>query len=244
MKIKIVEHDREKEIDIYSKEGLLLISELWTKVSCHNRLMYEPSWLGIPIIQFPEDIVIMQELIWKIRPDVIVETGVAHGGSAILYSSILEIIGKGKVIAVDIEIRQYNKIAIKSHPLSKRINLIEGSSTDEKIFEDVKRLINKGDKVLVALDSSHSYNHVLKELDMYSKIVPEDSYLVAMDGAQAQAWDLPSGKKEWKDDNPLKAIEDFLSTHPGWESDPYYNRLVVTSNPRGFLRRKQDNKNY
>jgi cephalosporin hydroxylase len=242
VKIKIVEHGREREVDIYSKEGLLLISELWTKVSCHNRLMYEPAWLGIPIIQFPEDIVIMQELIWKIRPDVIVETGVAHGGSAILYSSILEIIGKGKVIAVDIEIRQYNKVAIKSHPLSKRINLIEGSSTDANIFKEIKSLINKGDKVLVTLDSNHSYEHVLKELEMYSRIVPEDSYLVAMDGAQAFAWDIPAGKMEWKEDNPLKAIEDFLSNNPDWESDSYYNRLVVTSNPMGFLRRKQENK--
>jgi len=117
MEIKIMAKEGSKEVDIYSEEGYKLMAELWLKTACQHRLMYEPTWLGIPIIQFPNDIVAMQELIWKVRPDVIVETGVAHGGSAILYASILELIGKGKVIGIDIEIRKYNRVAINSHPL-------------------------------------------------------------------------------------------------------------------------------
>ncbi len=244
MKIKLITDDgNTKEVDVYSNEGLSLIAELWTKVACHNRLMYEPTWLGIPIIQFPDDILMMQELIWKIRPDVIVETGVAHGGSAIFHASLLELLGKGKVIAVDIEIRKYNRLAINSHPMSKRITLIEGSSIDEGIVAEVKEKIRKDDRVLVVLDSNHSYAHVLKEMEIYSGIVSSGSYLVAMDGAQGLVWDIPNGKPEWKDDNPLRAINDFIERHKEFEVDDYYSRMKVTSNPKGFLRRVATDKN-
>jgi len=237
MMVKITTDDMGKDIDIYSEEGFELLTELWIKSSCEHKIMYEPTWLGIPIIQYAEDIVMMQELIWKIRPDMIVETGVAHGGSAILYSSILELIGKGKVIGVDIEIRKYNRVAINSHPMSKRITLIEGSSVDEDIVKEVNRMIKRSDKVLVVLDSNHSYEHVLREMDLYSPFVTPDSYLVAMDGAQGMVWDIPRGKPEWKSDNPLRAIEDFVEKHNDFVVDDYYTRLRITSNPRAFLRR-------
>ncbi len=237
MKIKIDRDNYSKEVDIYSEEGLKLIAELWTKVSVEHKVMYEPTWLGIPIIQYPNDIVMMQELIWKVRPDVIVETGVAHGGSAILYASILELLGKGTVIGIDVEIRQYNKVAINSHPLSKMIQLIEGSSVDVDVVNDVRTRINKDDRVLVVLDSNHSFKHVQQEIELYSPMVATDSYLVVMDGAQELVWNIPSGKKEWQHDNPYRAIREFLQNHPEWEVDPYYNRLHVTSNPDGFLRR-------
>lgn len=238
MKIQISDQGVAKEIDIYSKEGLETMSRLWVKSAAHHRLMYEPSWLGIPIIQFSEDIVLMQELIWKIKPDVIVETGVAHGGTAVFYASMLELMGKGKVIGIDIDIRKHNEIAIKSHFLSKRIQLIQGSSVDPVVLQQVRNLIKPPDRVLVTLDSNHSYEHVLKELELYAPFVSSDSYLVAMDGAQEWVWDIPAGKKEWKQDNPLSAINQFLKTNPEWESDPYYTRLMVTSNPSGFLHRK------
>ena len=237
MKIKVIGQEGSKEVDIYSEEGYKLMAELWLKTACQHRLMYEPTWLGIPIIQLPNDIVMMQELIWKVRPDVVVETGIAHGGSAILYASILDLIGKGKVIGIDIEIRKYNRVAINSHPLSKRIHLIEGSSIDTNIVKQVKSMIKKNDKVLVTFDSNHSYQHVLSEMELYSELVSEDSYMVVMDGAQGLVWDIPDGKKEWKEDNPLLAIEDFLKCHPEWEEDPYYTRLGVTSVPKGFLKR-------
>ena len=237
MKVKTEIDNYSNEVDIYSEEGLRLIAELWMRVSCQYKLMYEPTWLGIPIIQYPNDIVMMQELIWKIRPDVIIETGIAHGGSAILYASILELLGKGEIIAIDVEIRKQNRLAINSHPLSKRISLIEGSSLDKGVINEVKSKIKGDDEVLVVLDSNHSYKHVLSEMKLYARLVTSDSYLVVMDGLQADVWDIPSGKKEWKDDNPLRAIKDFLKENSDWVEDKYYNRLLVTSNPSGFLRR-------
>jgi cephalosporin hydroxylase len=226
-------------VDIYSKEGMRALADLWVKTSAQNKGMYEPTWLGIPIIQFPDDIVMFQELLWKVRPDVVVETGFAHGGSAILSSSILELIGRGRVISVEVEIRQYNRVAILSHPLSHRIEMIEGSSVDPKIIEMVKSRIGSAPKVLVTLDSNHSYDHVREELELYAPLVGEGSYLVAMDGAQALVADMPRGRVEWREDNPLRAIHDFLREHPEWEIDPYYNRMLITSNPDGFLRRRR-----
>ncbi len=237
MKIKVENGDLSTEVDLYSEEGLKLVAELWTKTSCQHRLMYEPTWLGIPIIQYPNDMVMMQELIWKVRPDVIVETGVAHGGSAILHASILELLGKGKVIGIDIQIRKYNEVAIKSHPLSKRIQLIEGSSIDESIVQEVKGIIANQDKVLVVLDSNHSYEHVLREMELYSGMVSVDSYMVVMDGIQEKLWDAPCGKEEWQHDNPLRAIREFQEKHAEWVSDEQYNRLLITCCPGGFLRR-------
>ncbi|MHA2282083.1 MAG: cephalosporin hydroxylase family protein [Promethearchaeota archaeon] len=237
MKVKITYEGHDKEADIYTDEGLKLIADLWLKVSCHNKIMYEPTWLGIPIIQYPNDIVMMQELIWKVRPDVIVETGVAHGGSAILYASILELIGKGCVIGVDVEIRQYNRVAILSHPLSKRITLIEGNSVDLNIVKSIHKMIKGNSTILVVLDSDHSRGHVLKEMELYSQMVTPDSYMVVMDGAQGLVWDIPRGKDEWREDNPLQAIHDFLKVNHGWKIDEHYNRLYVSSNPSGFLRR-------
>lgn len=236
-KITLTQGKKTKTVDLYSNEGFELMAELWNKVAFHHRLMYQPTWLGIPIIQYPDDIVMMQELIWKVRPDVIIETGVAHGGTAVLYASILELLTKGKVIGVDIEIRQYNKSAIKSHPLSKRIHLIEGDSVDEGIIRKIKEMISDKDRVLVALDSKHTYEHVSREMELYSQLVSPDSYLVVMDGVQGMLWDVPSGKEEWLNDNPLNAIKEFLEQHPEWQADEHYTRLKITTNPSGFLRR-------
>jgi len=237
MKITIEENGNKRSVDIYSDEGYDLLAKLWTKSSCHHRIMYEPIWMGIPIIQFPGDVMMMQELIWKIRPDLIIETGVAHGGTAVFYASMLELLGRGKVIGIDVEIRQYNRIAIQGHPMSKRIELIEGSSIDKSVIDTVREKYANAEKVLVTLDSNHSYEHVLEELNLYSEFITPGSYIVAMDGAQAFVWDLPNGKPEWKLDNPLRAIEDFIKENPEFEIDDHYNRLKITSNPNAFLRR-------
>lgn len=230
--------DSAKNVDLYSKEGFQLVADLWMRAAAHQRLMYEPTWLGIPIVQFPTDIVCMQEMIWKIRPDFIVETGVAHGGSCVLHASILEMLGKGQVIGVDVEIRKYNEIAIKSHPLSKRIRLIEGSSVAPETVAKVNQMIPKGSRVIVVLDSNHSYEHVKKEIQLYKDLVSAGSYLVVMDGAQEWAADLPNGKSEWRTDNPLMAIREFMEGNQDWEIDEYYSRMKITSSPQGFLRRK------
>ena len=238
MKIKIINDEgNQKEVDIYTKEGFELMTYWWVKSAAHHRLMYEPKWLGIPIIQFPEDILVMQELIWKIKPDIIIETGIAHGGTAVFYASMLELLGKGKVIGIDIDIRKHNEVAIKNHFMAKRIDMIQGSSIDPEVLKKVRGKIKKTDKVLVTLDSNHSYDHVTQELKLYAPLVSQDSYLVAMDGAQEWMWDIPAGKKEWKMDNPLRAIKDFVKDHPEWEADPYYTRLMITSSPSGFLHR-------
>lgn len=237
MKITITGGKASKEVDIFTDEGLALVAQLWERVSFHHRLVYEPTWLGIPIIQMSSDIVMMQELLWKVRPDVVIETGVAHGGSLILSASILELSGKGKVVGVDIDIRKHNELAIKSHPLSRRISLIQGSSIDLKTLKAVQQHIKSDDKVFVVLDSNHSYEHVLKELELFAPLVSRGSYLVVMDGVQEMLADNPTGKREWKKDNPLRAIRKFLSGRSDWEVDQTCLRLKTTYCPSGFLRK-------
>lgn len=229
---------RRIETDIYSEDGFNALAELWTRSAWQKRISYEPTWMGIPIIQLPEDILMMHELIYKVKPHVIVETGTAHGGTAIFYASMLELLGKGRVISIDIEIRKNNRLAIEAHPMSKRITLIEGSSTDEPVVARVREMIGLGDKVLVALDSNHSFDHVRLELEKYAPLVTPGSYIVVFDGVMQILADAPSGKSEWASNNPTLAAEDFLAIHPEFEIDPYYNRLTATYCPGGFLKRK------
>ena len=207
------------------------------KVGFQYRQMYEPTWLGVPIIQFPGDMVMLAELIWKLKPDIIIETGVAHGGSAIFFASILELIGKGRVVAIDVEIRQYNRIAIQAHQLSKRIQLIEKDSLDRDL-ETILTPLCEEKTTMVFLDSSHSYEHVLEEMDMYGRYVTAGSYMVVMDGIQQNLSDTPRGNPEWIDDNPLRAIHKFLETNSSfWRCDRYYERLLITCAPHGFLQK-------
>lgn len=224
-------------VDLYSPDGVALVAALWTKISAEYKLNYESSWMGIPIIQFPDDIVMMQELIWKVRPDVIVECGLAHGGAAVFYASLCAVIGKGRVVAVDVEVRKHNRVGIESHPMAERIEIIEGSSIEPSTVAAVRERVHGARVVLVALDSNHSRAHVRQELEAYGEMVTPGSYLVAMDGAQGLVWDIPRGKPEWKNDNPLPAIDDFLREHHEFVIDPHYTRLHVTSNPNGYLRR-------
>ena len=179
----------------------------------------------------------MQELVWNVKPDVIIECGIAHGGSLIFYASLLELIGRGIVIGVDVEIRSHNRVAIENHPMATRGTLIEGSSVSTKTIREIDALIKPDDRVMVVLDSNHSTEHVARELEMYHKFVTLGSYLVAMDGAQAFVWDIPNGKSEWKTDNPLVAIEAFMENNTMFEIDDHYTRLKVTANPEGFLKR-------
>jgi cephalosporin hydroxylase len=236
-KITLDNNGQKSTLDVYSLEGLDLLSNLWIKSAAQHRLMYEPTWLGRPVIQFPTDIVAMQELIWKLQPDVIVETGVAHGGSLVLSASILELIGKGKVIGVDIEIRPHNRSALDAHQLKHRIELIEGSSIATDTLDAVRMAVGSAGTVLVMLDSNHSESHVLQELELYDPLVTPGSYIVAHDGAQAWVWDIPNGKPEWRDDNPLGAIHKFLSRHPEFSIDPHWTRWGITSSPDGLLKR-------
>ena len=229
---------KETEIDIYSEEGFNALAELWMRSAWQRRISYGLTWMGIPIIQLPEDILMMHELICKVKPDVVVETGTAHGGTAIFYASMLELLGKGRVISVDIEIRRNNRLAIEAHSMSKRITLLEGSSIDEPVVARVREMMRSSDSVLVALDSNHSLAHVKLELEKYAPLVTPGSYIVVFDGVMRILADAPNGKSEWASNNPGLAAEDFLARHPEFEIDPCYNRLTVTYCPGGFLKRK------
>ena len=237
-KISIDNGQDQITFDLYSKEGFEMLSNLMIKVGAEKRLMYEASWLGRPIIQFPSDIIAIQELLWQIKPDFVIETGVAHGGSLILSASILDMIGHGEVIGIDIDIREHNRREIENHNLFKRIHLIEGSSIDQKIISKIYKLTSASQKVVVILDSNHSQEHVSEELRAYSKIVTPKSYIVVHDGAQAWVSDIPSGKKEWKDNHPLNSINNFLENNPQFSIDEKFNRWGVTSSPYGYILRE------
>jgi cephalosporin hydroxylase len=237
-KITLATDGNNTTCDLYSEEGFALVAALWLKLSAEYKRMYEPRWLGVPIIQLPEDVVIVQELIWQLRPDVIIETGVAHGGSLVLSASICELIGKGKVVGIDVEIRPHNRAAIEAHPMKKRIQLIEGSSIAPEVVAQARAACAGAGSVLVLLDSNHTAQHVTRELELYHSMVTPGSYLVAMDGSQRDVWDIPRGKAEWREDHPLKAVEDFLKVHPEFVVDPHWTRLAVTSSAGGYLRRK------
>ena len=229
---------RAEPVDVYGDEGFAALTDLWVKAGWQRRLSYEPTWLGVPIIQLPEDIVMMQELLYKVRPAVVVETGVAHGGSAILYASILRLLGRGEVIGVDVEIRKYNRLAIQSHPMSDRIGLIEGSSIDPAVVEQVRSRIDGRDPILVALDSNHTRAHVLAEMELYGPLVSPGSYMVIFDTVMDLVADAPSGKPEWGEEGAGAAVREFLRGPPEFEIDPYYNRLAASHCRDGFLRRK------
>ena len=200
---------------------------------------YNFSWLGRPIIQFPQDMVAMQEIIWEVKPDLIVEMGIAHGGSIIFYASMLELLGgAGHIVAVDIDIRKHNRAEIEKHSMSKRITMIEGSAIDEKIAEKVREFIKEDMKVLVVLDSFHTHDHVLRELELYSPLVTKNSYLVVFDTAVE---DLPEDSfpnRPWgKGNNPKTAVWEFLKTNDRFVIDEkIQNKLVITVAPDGYLK--------
>ncbi len=231
-------------VPLYSTEGFELLSDLWLKVGWNEKHSYTFTWMGIPVIQMPEDLVRIQEVIYRIKPDVIVETGVAHGGSLIFYASLLKILGKGRVVGVDIEIRPHNRTAIEQHWLSDLITLVEGSSTDEEIVAQVREEAAAAETTLLILDSSHTREHVLAELEAYSELVSVGSYVIAMDGIMAAVADTPRGQATWTDDNPISAVEEFVSRHPefvveqpSWRFNESDLRTNITYAPNGYLRR-------
>jgi cephalosporin hydroxylase len=227
----------QEEVKLYTKEGFEMLSNLWIKVAAEFKVNYELTWLGRPIIQFGSDMIMLQELIWEVKPDIFIETGIAHGGSLIYTASLFEMIGNGRVIGIDIDIREHNKVAILAHPMFKRISMIEGSSIADSTILALEKQLESGKKIMVMLDSNHSREHVLNEINLYSKYIPVGSYLIVQDGAQKWVADIPRGKAEWIDDNPLCAIDDFMKTNNDFVVDETYNRLGITQSPKGFLKR-------
>jgi cephalosporin hydroxylase len=222
---------------------LQALSLLWLQLSGKHRYTYNFSWMGRPVIQLPTDMMALQEIIWQVKPDLIVETGVAHGGSLIFSASMLELIGgNGEVIGIDIDIREHNRHEIDRHPMSKRITLLEGSSTSDSILAEVTRLAAGRKRVMAMLDSDHTHAHVLKELALYAPLVSKDSYLVVLDTAIE---DMPEGAfadRSWgKGNNPKTAVWEFLRGNDRFKIDrDVEGKLVITVAPDGYLKCVRD----
>lgn len=234
-----------RQLDLYSKEAFESLSRHWVRVGWNQKYQYTFSWMGRPIIQLPEDMVRMQEVIYRVKPDVIIETGVAHGGSLIYYASLCKAMEKGRVIGIDIEIRAHNRAAIEAHEMSGYITLVEGSSTAPEIVDSVKKIVKPGEKVLVILDSNHTKQHVADELAAYCDIVTPDSYIVATDGIMLDLHDVPRGSPEWEWDHPTAAAAEFAQAHPEFALEQPawpFNESVLTENithwPGAWLRRQ------
>lgn len=239
--IKEFEIERQRRIMSHeNNEALNKAAKNFSDQSILSQYSYNFSWLGRPIIQYPQDIIAIQEIIWEVRPDVIVETGIAHGGSLILSASILELLGSnGIVVGVDIDIRDHNKVAIQQHPLHKRIRMIQGSSIDTEIVSQVSEYVKGKNSVMVILDSNHTHNHVLRELELYSSMVTKNSYLLVFDTIVE---DLPAaalfGRPWGKGNNPKTAVWEFLKMNTDFVVEKnFQNKLLITVAPGGYLKR-------
>ena len=230
---KYINKKKDKNIELLKQHA-----QQWARTGWENKISYEITWLGVPIIQLPNDMILMQELIFKIQPDFIIECGVAHGGSLIYYASLLQILGKGKVIGIDIEIRPHNRKLIESHPMIKRIKLIEGSSLSQETVEKVRKEITPNSKIIVCLDSNHTKSHVQEELRLYNEFVSSGSYLVVFDTIMPELIGLKGAQDDWDVNNPLEAIKDFLKTNKDFEIDESYHKLFVSYCKHGFLKKK------
>jgi cephalosporin hydroxylase len=235
---------RKTRFPLASAEGFSAVSNAWLRAGWDTKYVYSFTWLGRPIIQLPEDMFRLQELIYATKPDVIIETGIAHGGSLVFYAGLCKLIGKGRIVGIDIEIRPHNRAAIEAHPLSSLINLIEGDSNAPQTVGQAKALVRPGDTVMVFLDSNHSKSHVLRELDAYAPLVSPGSYIVAMDGIMGQMVGAPRSQVDWGTNNPRQAAIEWVAKHPDFviENPPFaFNEGLVQDRvtywPDAFVRR-------
>jgi cephalosporin hydroxylase len=233
-----------EEYGIGTPEAFHILSKLWLRSGWDTKYVYSFTWLGRPIIQLPEDLLRLQEVIYRVKPDVIVETGVAHGGSLIFHASLCKAMGKGRVIGVDVEIRPHNRSAIEAHELFSFITLIEGDSIAPSIVEQVNAHVKSGETAMVLLDSDHSKAHVLAELNAYAPLVTRDSYIVAMDGIMEDVVGAPRTRPDWSWNNPRQAALEFVAARPEFEIEEpafLFNEGQinerVTYCPSAFLKR-------
>ncbi len=238
-----------------TNQSLIDASKNFMIKSTKPKYSYNYFALGCPIIQYPQDMIAIQELIWEVKPDLIIETGIAHGGSVIMSASALALLdiceaiknkqkfdpnkSNRKVIGIDIDIQKHNRSAIENHPMVSRIELLEGSSIDPKIIEKVKSISKNYKKILVCLDSNHTHNHVLLELNAYAPLTSINSYCVVFDTIIE---DMPKGTfedKAWDvGDNPKTAVREYLKNHPEFEIDKNIdNKLMISVAPEGYLKK-------
>ena len=243
---EMFKHEREERVSAYpNNKALMDAKTVFMRESTRPKYSYNFSWLGRSIIQYPQDIVAMQEIIWSVKPDLIIETGIAHGGSLILSASLITIleaceeIENGRVLGIDIDIRSYNREAILAHPMSKKITMYEGSSTDKEMIGKVYKFAEKASKLLVCLDSNHTHEHVLAELNAYAPLVSGGSYCVVFDTVIEDMPDDMFSDRPWGEgNNPKTAVREYLKTHPEFEADKLIeNKLLITAAPGGYLKR-------
>jgi cephalosporin hydroxylase len=239
--------ERSERIKGYADNvALMQSSKNFMLESTVPKYSYNFSWLGRPIIQYPQDIIAVQEIIWQVKPDLVIETGIAHGGSLILSASLLTLletfgeIEQGLVVGIDVDIRQHNRIEIEKHPLGKKIKMIEGSSISKSVVSSLTEIANSKKRILVLLDSNHTHEHVLEELKLYAPLVSKGSYLVVFDTIIE---DLPNEliiDRPWsKGNNPKTAVWEFLKTNNDFEMDTeIVNKLLITVAPDGYLKKK------
>lgn len=237
--ISIFQKECKKEIEgIGKSEELRKASIEWMAKTADYKYTYHFSWMGRPIIQYPQDIVAMQELIWKVKPEIIIETGIAHGGSLVFYASMLELLGEGEVIGIDLDIRTHNRREIENHTMYKRIKMLEGSSTDSRIIEMLGKYCEGKERILVVLDSNHTHEHVLEELRLYSPFVTKGSYLVVMDtGIEDMPESFYSDRPWGKGNNAKTAVYEFLKQSDRFVIDEeIHSKLLITVAPDGYLK--------
>ncbi len=249
--------ERTERLDAYTADiGFQQLSRQWLQKSMADKYVYNFDWLGRPIIQYPQDMWAVQDLIWRVRPDLVIETGIAHGGSLVLSASMLAMLdmcdaieagttldprqSRRKVLGLDIDIRAHNRAAIEAHPMASRIQMIQGSSIAPEVVQQVREVAQGYGRVLVFLDSMHTHEHVLAELDAYAPLVTPGSYCVVFD---TFVDDMPPGffaDRPWDvGNNPKTAVRQWLPAHPEFEVDAAMEqRLQVTVAPQGFLRRR------
>lgn len=243
--IQAFEQECAARVASYRGSALAEAGQAFVRESTQPKYSYNFSWLGRPIIQYPQDIVAMQELVWRIQPDLIIETGIAHGGSLILSASLLELNAAcggnpaGKVLGIDIDIREHNRAAIMAHPMSKRIDMLQGSSIDPEIIQQVQQYAQAKKRIMVCLDSNHTHDHVLAELVAYAPLTSVGSYCVVFDTIVEE---LPSDfypDRSWGPGNsPQSAVKAYLNDHPEFEiDDSIDHKLLISVAPKGYLRR-------
>jgi cephalosporin hydroxylase len=215
--IVIVEGEKDSHVyPLAAPEAFSIISKAWLRCGWDAKYVYSFTWMGRPIIQLPDDMMRIQEVLYSVKPDVIIETGVAHGGGVIYYASLCKAMNHGRVIGIDIEIRPHNRKAIESHELFPYITLVEGDSVDPEIVNKVSTLVTPGESAMVLLDSCHNKKHVLDELNLYSPLVSVNSYIVAMDGIMKDLVGAPRSQPDWGWNNPASAALEFVKSNPNF----------------------------
>lgn len=234
-----------REMPLYSREAFELLSREWVRCGWALHYYFTFTWFGRPILQLPEDLIRLQEVLVALQPDVIIETGIYNGGSLLFHATICEALGKGRIIGVDLNIADETRDAIAAHRLASRIQMVEGDAIAPVTVQAVKALVKPGEKVLVILDSNHTKAHVAGELEAYSPLVPPGFCIIAADGIMRDLADVPGGDPTWEHDNPSAAALEFAAAHPEFEMrqpDWLFNRSTLEKNitywPDGWLWRR------